>query len=410
MFAFAAVRRDTWVISLIGLMHGLSHFYQLALPAVFLAVRDDLGISFSALGLLASAFYVVSGLCQTFAGFAVDRFGAHRVLFAGLAMMAGGTALMGLANSYAALFACTLLMGVGNSVFHPADFGVLNANVDAKRLGPAYSVHGLTGNLGWAVAPATMTALTIAFDGWRGGLVAAGLAGLVVLACVATRRDLLSSATAPSGAVKSAAPAAGAAILLSRPILGCFLFFMLFSSGLIGVQTFGIPTLHQSFAMPQQLATMTVTCFLLGGAAGILCGGFVAMRARRHDLVAVIGMCVAAGLMGVIGAGLLPAAGILVALTAAGFFSGLTNPSRDMLVRAATPPGSTGKVYGFVYSGLDAGSALAPLMFGWFLDHGRGELSFQGVALVWLAGVAAIALMRTRPPGVCARTGVRRED
>lgn len=399
MIAFAPVRRDTWVISLVGVIHGLSHFYQLALPSVFLAVRDDLGISFSALGVLASAFYVISGLCQTFAGFVVDRFGAHRVLFAGLAMMAGGIALMGLANGYAALFASTVIMAVGNSVFHPADFGVLNANVDAKRLGPAYSVHGLTGNLGWAVAPASMTALTVTFGGWRGGLISVGLAGLVVLACIATRRDLLSSTAASAATAKAAGPAANAAVLLSRPILGCFLFFMMFSSGLIGIQTFGIPTLHQTFAMPQKLATMTVTCFLLGGAAGILCGGFIAMRAQRHDRVAVIGMCIAAGLMGVIGAGLLPAAGILVALTAAGFFSGMTNPSRDMLVRAATPPGSTGKVYGFVYSGLDAGSAVAPLLFGWFLDHGRGELSFQGVALVWLAGVAAVYLMRTPPPG-----------
>ena len=388
------VRRDAWVIGLIGLIHGLSHFYQLALPSVFLLIRADWNISFTALGVTATVFYVVSGICQTLAGFAVDRFGAQPVLLIGFTLLAGGIGLMGLAPNYETLLACSAIAGVGNSVFHPADFGVLNGTVDPKRLGHAYSVHGVSGNLGWALAPATLTAFSLWFGGWRGALIAAALLGMVVLAFVLSRRDLFGAAP-QSRQASDPAPVATASVLLSAPILLCFVFFMLLAGGLIGIQTFGIPTLNQTYHLPQHLAALTLTCFLVGGAAGILCGGFVATRARRHDHVAAAGMGIAAGLIALIGSGVLPPPGIIAALAAAGFCSGITNPSRDLLVRAATPKGSTGRVYGFVYSGLDAGSAIAPAVFGALLDHGRGEILIYSVAVIWLAAIATIYMVRS---------------
>lgn len=385
-------RRDVSVMGLVGLAHALSHFLQLALPSVFLAIRADWGVPFAALGLATTAFYVVSGLCQTAAGFAVDRYGAPRMLFAGLGLFALGVGAMGLSPNFGVLVACAIVAGIGNSMFHPADYGILNASVTPKRLGPAFSVHGVSGNLGWALAPAAMAAFSLWFGGWRGALLAAAVVALAVLALVVARRDLFAALPAEVGA--RAAQAAGSpAVLLSMPIQMCFLFFLLLAAGLIGVQNFGIPTLNQIHRFSPEAAAVALTTFLLASGTGVLCGGVVAARATRHEHVAAAGMAAAAGFVALVALAGLPAWAVLACLAAAGFSTGLTNPSRDLIVRAAAPPGSTGKVYGFVYSGLDAGSALAPILFGMLLDRGAGAGVILAIAALWLTSIATIYLM-----------------
>lgn len=392
-------QRDVQIISLVGVVHGLSHFLQLALPSVFLAIRREWDISFTVLGMSATVFYVVSGVSQTLAGFAVDRFGAVPVLVTGTALMSAAVGLMGLAPNVEVLILCAAITGLGNSMFHPADFAILNASVTPTRLGPAFSAHGITGNIGWALAPPVLTAFSGWFGGWRGALLGAAVIGFGLLALLcAQRRRLAPTHTAPVAAASGGARAA-VAVLLSLPILMCFVFFVLFAAGLIGIQTFGIPTLNQTYHLSGELAAMTLTVFLLAGGGGVLCGGVIATRTSRHEHVAATGIAIAAACVALVALLPLPGWAIVVALAAAGFASGVTNPSRDLLVRQAAPPGSTGKVYGFVYSGLDAGSAVAPLLFGWLLDHGHGAGIVLAVATLWLATIATIYAMRRKDVG-----------
>ena len=385
-----AMRQDVKTISLVSLAHGLSHFFQIATAVVFPLIKDDLGVSYVALGGTVALYYVVSGICQTAAGFAVDRFGARRVLFCGLVLSAAGALIAGLAHSYAVLVAAAVVGGIGNSVFHPCDFSILNSRVDKRRLGYAFSGHGIAGYLGYAAAPIygiTMAAVA----GWRGALLGAAAIGAVVIVILALYRDAMhvEPADGHKDAVKTGLQA-DIRLLLSPPILMCFGYFILVSVGFIAMQNFGIASTMALYGISAALASASLTAYLLGGAAGILAGGFVASHTSRHDLVAVAGMAVSALFMFAIAAAWLPAAALPALCAAAGFSSGLTNPSRDLIVRATTPPGATGKVYGFVYSGLDVGSMVTPVYFGWLLDGGRPSVVFYTVVVSAILTIATV--------------------
>jgi len=390
--------QDFRIIGLVALAHGVSHFFQISTAVLFPLIKGDLGVSYTALGATVALYYVVSGICQTLAGFAVDRYGARRVLFTGLALATAGAALAGFAQSYAMLVAAALVGGLGNSVFHPCDFSILNARVRKERLGYAFSGHGIAGYLGYAAAPAYAVALA-ATVGWREALLGAALIGAAVVAILAVHRDALH--VEPSDARKG--PAHGGLaedirVLTSLPVLMCFAYFILVSVAFIAMQNFGVASTMALYGVGPALASAALTSYLLGGAAGILTGGFVAVRATRHDLVAVAGMAVSAAFMFLIAAAWLPAALLPALCAAAGFSTGLTNPSRDLIVRTTTPPGSTGKVYGFVYSGLDVGSMVTPVYFGWLLDGGRPSVVFYTVVVSAVLTIATVLnLPGTRP-------------
>jgi len=391
------LKSDTRTISLVALAHGLSHFFQIATAVLFPLIKDDLDVSYVALGGTVALYYIVSGICQTLAGFAVDRYGARRVLFLGLALSTAGAALAGLAHSYAMLVAAAVVGGLGNSVFHPCDFSILNARVQKERLGYAFSGHGIAGYLGYAAAPVYAIAMAGA-AGWRGALLGAALIGAAVIVVLALQRDALhvEPADGRRGA-EHGGLAADLRILLSVPVLMCFGYFILVSVQFIAMQNFGIASTMALYDISAALASATLTAYLLGGAAGILSGGFVASHTSRHDLVAVAGMTVSAAFMFVIAAAWLPAALLPALCAAAGFSSGLTNPSRDLIVRATTPPGSTGKVYGFVYSGLDVGSMVTPMYFGWLLDGGRPSVVFYTVVVTSILTIATVLNLPGRP-------------
>jgi FSR family fosmidomycin resistance protein-like MFS transporter len=388
--AVRPLREDVKVIGLIASAHSLSHFYQLVIPVLFPLIKADLGVSYAQLGAASALFYVVSGVCQTLAGFAVDRFGARRALIAGLALCSGGVLLAGLAQAYPMLLLAALVAGVGNSVFHPADFAILNARVDSARLGYAFSFHGIGGNLGWALAPLFCIGISGAY-GWHTALIAAAALGIVMIGVLLTQREAV--------AVEPRRPAAGAPVstlagdvrvLLAAPVLMCFFFFFLLSVALTGVQTFGVASLSALYATPVALASSALTAFLLGGAAGILAGGYVATRSARHDLVAAAGMLAAGLLMLTLALGALSPALLAPVLALAGFCSGVTNPSRDLLVRAATPRGATGKVYGFVYSGLDLGAMVTPVFYGWLLDRDLAQGVFLTVFVALMFTIVTV--------------------
>ena len=388
------VRRDGRVMALIGIGHAGSHFYQLVLPPLFPLLRAEFGVGYAELGLLMALFYGTSGVAQPIAGFLVDRFGARVVLILGLGLLSLSTIAYGFVVDYWMLVPLVMLAGLGNSVFHPADFSILSSSVRETRLGRAYGIHTLGGNLGWAMAPVTVLALTTVMD-WRAAPVVVGCAGLpIVAALFLQRRHLSEDRAAPSAAPGAAG---GVAPLFSRPIVLCFAYFFLLALALIGIQNFLPATLLALHGTELVTANAALTGFLLGASAGVLLGGVLADRSPRHGLVVAVGLTGAAVLVAMLALPLATGAALVPMVAAAGFLAGATTPSRDMLVRGATPKGASGRVFGFVYSGLDAGSALAPLLIGLMLDGGRPGLVILFVTAVLLMGVGAAVGVRSGP-------------
>jgi MFS transporter, FSR family, fosmidomycin resistance protein len=393
----ATLRHDSTVIGLVGLAHGASHFFQVLLPPLFPLLKVEFKVSYAELGMMMMVFYVISGVFQTVAGFAVDRFGARRVLLFGIAMISLPALLMAVAPGFWVLVLCVALAGLGNSVFHPSDFTILNWRVDPRRLGHAFSVHGISGSLGWAAAPLTVTALGVAF-GWRGAVFTAGACGLVLLAALyASRRILATEPDSGGRAADGSRPrraAGGLVPLLTLPVWLCFGYFLLLAMALSGLQSFAIPALMDFSQVTLTNATMALTCYFLGNTVGTLAGGFAAGWTNRHDLVAAGGMSSGAVLFFLVASGLVVAWWVIPVFVLAGFSSGITGPSRDLIVRGATTKGATGRVYGFVYSGLDTGSALAPVLLGYLLDHGRPAGVFMFIGVTLLLGVGTVIQVR----------------
>jgi MFS family permease len=384
-------RRDVRIIGLVGTAHAFSHFFQLALPPLFPLLRADFDVSWTLLGLLVGVFYAASGLTQFVSGFAVDRFGARPVLLSGLALLAGGTALAALAPSIYWMFPVVALMGIGNGVFHPCDFAILNANVAPRRLSHAYSTHGVGGSLGYALSPIVSYGLAAAFN-WRVGLAVMGLAGLAALAVLAHQRTYLTSHRASDAHARSLG---GSLELLVQPaILLCFAYFVIQTTASVGLQTFLPSALNAGLSVPLALAATAVTAYLLGSTAGIVGGGFLAAHTQRHDVVAATGLLAGAALLATVGLAGVSGAMVIPMFTLIGLVMGATGPSRDLIVRNATPKGAAGRVYGFVYSGLDLGATVGPVWFGLMLDHGQGRQMFYVIAALLTLAVGTVVRVR----------------
>jgi len=396
-------RRDAQVISLVGLAHGTSHFFHLSLAPLFPWLKDAFGASYAQLGLLMSVFFIVSGVGQALAGFVVDRFGALRVLFGGIALL--GLSALGLAASasYPMLILFAGVAGLGNCVFHPADFTLLNKRVSVARLGHAFSVHGLTGSLGWAIAPVFLAGIATVAS-WRIALLAAAALAFTVLFVLIAFRHLLDPREVLGAVAESARKkGAGGGILgfMKVPAVWmCFAFFFISSISFGGIQSFAATAVRELYEVPLTYATACITSYMLASAAGILAGGFLAARFEQHDKVIACAFAGAAAVSVLVASAAPPAALVIVLLGVIGFGSGVAGPSRDLLVRAAAPKGATGRVYGVVYSGLDIGLSGAPLMFGLLMDaHHPGWVfigigAFQALSLIAVLGVGEQAMKR----------------
>ena len=387
---------DLRVISLVGLVHGISHFFHLVLPSLFPWLIADFGLSFTRAGTLTAAFFLVSGVGQALAGFAVDRWGPRRVLGTGLALFVLSALALGLARGYPMLLAAALLAGAGNSVFHPADFTVLNRRVSPARLGHAFSVHGLVGNLGWAAAPVLMTGLA-AGPGWRTAAFAAGAVALGALVSLVLLREVVAApAPAPERAAADAAGGSPFAFLAVGAVWACFLFFFASTMGFGALQNFAPSVFRNVYGLSLAASASALTFYLLGGAVGIAAGGFLAARFQAHERVVAALLVSAAILALVLASGELPGAAVAPFMALMGFCTGTATPSRDLLVRRAAMDrlgrGAFGRVYGFVYSGLDVGLSTAPLLFGRLMDRGLFQAVLGGVAL--FQGLAVLAALR----------------
>jgi FSR family fosmidomycin resistance protein-like MFS transporter len=384
--------RDLKVMSLIGTGHFISHFYILLLPPLFPLLKGEFGVGYVELGFALAVLNGTTGLTQAPVGFLVDRFGARGILIAGLTLFSLGIGLVGLWPSYPVLLLLMVLAGLGNSVFHPADYAILSAAVDSRRMGRAFSIHTFGGFAGFALAPPAIVGLT-ALVGWQLAVLLAGAAGLVVAALMLLSGDALRAdveagrARAAEGAARTAG---GWRLLLSLPIVMALLFFVMLAVSQGGYMTFGVAAIEALYAVDLATATVPLTAYLTVSALGVLIGGWVADRTRRHEQV-VGGCFVMIALFAAAVPLLTPSLPLVAVLFAcAGLFSGMVAPSRDMMVRAVTPAGASGKVFGFVTTGFNIGGILGPLLFGLLLDLGDAEHLFYAIAALSLLTLVVI--------------------
>jgi MFS transporter, FSR family, fosmidomycin resistance protein len=369
------------------------------LPSLFPWLMGEFGLSFTQAGSLTTAFFVASGLGQALAGFVVDRIGARRVLWTGVALFALAATVLGLADRYAALVGAAVLAGLGNSVFHPSDFTILNRQVSLTRLGHAFSMHALLGNLGWAAAPVFMTGIALS-AGWRAAAFAAAAVAIAALALLVARRAALADSTGGGDAGKAANLATPRASVFEfvreSAVWMCFLFFFVLAMAFGALQNFSPTVLQKVYGLSLPAAAAALTFFLLGGGAGIVLGGLLATRSEAHERLVAIALVSAALTALVVASGAVPGWSVAPLMSFIGFCTGLAGPSRDLLVRKAAMSrfgqGSFGRIYGFVYSGSDVGTAAAPLVFGRLMDRGMFGAVLGGVAL--LQGLAVLAALR----------------
>ena len=373
---------DARIVGLVGLAHGVSHFFHLILAPLYPWLRDAYGYTYAELGFIMTVFFVVSGGFQAVAGFIVDRYGALRTLIGGLFCLTGSALVLGTSDSYAMLLVGAILAGLGNAVFHPVDFWFINHRISVPRLGPAYSAHGLSGSLGWALAPVFLVGIATPF-GWRAAVLAAAVLPLIVIALFVLYRTALGlrdSLHADAQRAGDTERVSKFRFLRDTGVWWCFAFFVVLSIALGGVQSFSPTIFMTSYGLAVTTATLTITVYMVASALGMIAGGWLVMRRRRLEWNITLALMLSVIAAILIGFEIVPGTYAFALMAIMGFGSGLSGPSRDMMIRTVTPVGATGRVYGVVYSGLDIGLAIGPFAFGKMLDHGFYAEVFFGVS------------------------------
>ena len=385
------ISRATRVNLLIGTGHFLSHFYMLILPPLFLAWQPAFGVSFAELGMTMMLMSGVTALLQTPVGFLVDRYGARPFLLGGTLIMSLSICAMGFATSFWQILALAALSGVGNSVIHPADYAILSGSVPKERMGRAFALHTFSGNMGFAAGPPVIAVLMAAL-GWRESMVLVGALGVPVVGMILLQSRILVDQVK----AHDTGPAmSGRELLMTKPMLLFFGFFLLGAMAGAGVQAWLVTVLHDVKGIDFAVASTALTFYMGGNTAGVLVGGYYADRAKRLATITVGLTIVSAALTFLVG--LLPLGGVAacVLLLGSGLAMGASRTPRDVMVRDAAPPGQIGKVFGFVSAGLPLGSALTPVPFGYLIDHGRPDLVLGLVSVILLASLLCMGTARS---------------
>ncbi|HET9716593.1 MAG TPA: MFS transporter [Pseudolabrys sp.] len=385
------------VVGAVSTAHFMSHFYIIALAPLLPFVRDEYGVTYTQLGLAFAVFNIITAVFQTPAGFMVDRLGARLLLVCGMIISASAFVVAGLVNSFWVMVAMFAVAGMGNTVYHPADYALLSRHIGSDRIGQAFSVHTFAGMMGSAVAPAILLMMQTA-SGWRGAFIGTGAVGFAVAVLLfLTLNQPVASEKSPSPPPSSDKGADAWRILLSGPILLNLVFFVLLATMSAGIYNYSVVALGDLHGTPVTVANAALTGYLLLSAAGVLAGGFLVGRTTRHGLLAAIGlaaMTLSAFLVG--GFHFSPGA-LITLMSIGGFCSGLIMPSRDMLVREVTPAGSFGKVFGFVSTGFSIGGIVSPLVFGAIMDRQHPSMVFFGVGACSLIAIFTLLGRRWRP-------------
>jgi MFS family permease len=376
----------------ISTAHWVSHFHLLVLPMLFPFLKEQLGVGYIELGFALTVFAVVSGLTQAPMGYLGDRIGARKILLMGLTVGGFALIMLGLHLSYSWLIASAVLLGLANSVYHPADYAILSAHMDEARMGRAFSIHTFAGFLGGAVAPAIVAALVAATGGY-GALIAAGAVGpLVALLLLAVGIPDASAADRATDGAKAPQQS-----VVTPTIIVLTAFFMLLSLSTAGIGNFGVVALMSGYGATFSTANIALTALLGCSAIGVLAGGFLADRTERHGRFAAACFALNAALVLVIATFTLPPVQLIAAMAVAGFLGGVIAPSRDMLVRDAAPPGAAGRAFGIVSTGFNIGGIISPLLFGWIMDQGMPHWVF-GASAIFMALTVLLALVTDRNP------------
>lgn len=396
-----SARQDARILGLVSTGHFCSHFYLMCLPPLFPLMNQDLGISFTALGLMLSLRSVATSVAQVPAGFLVDRYGAKLVLLAGLLVMVAGLALFATVSSYWLLVFFVVLGGIGDSVFHPADYAILNASVAQERMGRAFSVHTFSGHLGFAVAPSVVAFLAALWD-WRIALLLVSLFGFIIAMILVAQWQSLKDDRVPGKKKKGAEDAAAIdpnaswlqrkfGMLLNAPVLSLFGFFVISTLASSGISSFSISALSVMHDIEPAALGLPITGFMLASAFAVLAGGVLADKLPMSASVfAGLGFIGAAVVVLLIGLLPLPYFLLLTLFPIAGFFLGVIRPARDLMVRDAAPKGQAGKVFGFVFSGQSVGSSIAPLLYGLILDNFPPSWVFYASTIFLVVGVVTV--------------------
>ena len=397
------VERERWVNGLIGAGHFMSHYFLLALPPLFPLLKTEFSVTYLELGLAMTCYNLLGGVLQAPVGFLVDRFGPQRVLFLGMGLNSIGILLIGFTEAYWVLLLLAVFAGIGNSVFHPADYAILSGSVDSKRLGKAYSSPTFSGFLGGACAPIGILAVVQFFD-WRLALITAGFVGLFVLGLMILKRDVLRGEGKEFGLEKStlgptkSKKFSGLRLILSTPVILFLFYFILYGMAGGGLTAFTVSSLINLHGIGLDLANGALTGYLFGIVGGIIAGGLFADRFPHHIVTSMVGL----GLVpfAVLASALLslPAYAFLFTLTLAGIGMGVILPARDLMIRKIVPPGDSGKVFGFIFVGYSIGGSLAPLLYGWILDLGEAAMVFHVSASFALLALVAVVLASLASP------------
>jgi FSR family fosmidomycin resistance protein-like MFS transporter len=377
--------RVTWLVSF---GHFFAHLNVLVLPPLFPLLTEAYGVGYTSLGLALGVLNVTTLLTQAPIGVLVDRFGAARILIAGHMLFAFAVAMTGVWPSFAVLLVLMVLAGLGNAVYHPADYAILARAVPRERMGRAFGIHTFGGYLGFAAAPVATVGLAELL-GWRWALVLIGLAGMLLGLVLVTNRELLGQPRGGTSTARSASGGAGLDLFTSPPILLSLAFFALLAMAQSGFSTFSVAALTRLQGFTLVEASAPLTGYLVGTTVGVLIGGWAADRTDRHGLVVALCFLVTALFAALLALVRFPLVETIVLFVLAGIAGGFVSPSRDMLVRRVTPPGASGRVFGFVTTGFNIGGFLAPPLFGLVVDLGRPELVF------WLVAVLSLLTLLT---------------
>ena len=392
-------QRDAKIISIVAIAHFVSHVYIMLLPPIFLLVKDHFAVDYTDIALAITAYNVMSALLQTPAGFLVDRIGARVMLTVGLILSGIAICVSALVPGYWAFLIGYALLGVANTVYHPADYSILSATIDGKRMGKAFSVHTFAGYLGSGVTPAMVIA-AVAVWGWNGGFLCAAVLSFAAAILLMVTGSVLPRAPRKAAADpgKKGDAKVGWDLLLSGPILRNLLFFFCLAMANGGIQTFAVVSLGAIHGTPAATANIGLSGFLLFSAAGVLLGGIIADRTPHHERVAAIGFACTSTMAVLLGWVDMPAAMLIFVMSLGGLLNGMIQPSRDMMVRAVTPPGSFGKVFGFVTTGFNLGGMVAPLTYAWLMDHGRPQMIYA-IVVVFILLALVTCMTRRKPEG-----------
>jgi FSR family fosmidomycin resistance protein-like MFS transporter len=396
-----SARQDAKILGLVSTGHFCSHFYLMCLPPLFYFLNQDLGISYTEIGLMVSLRTLATGVAQVPAGILVDRYGAKLVLTIGLALMVFGYAAFAFASAWWLLVACVVIGGIGDSVFHPADYAILNASVSNDRIARAFSIHTFSGHLGFAVAPAVIPILASLWN-WRVALLITALFGFIIIVVLITQWNALKDDAIPGKKKKDEAASEPTwqpttwleskfGIIASGPVLALFGFFAISTLAGNGISSFGISAMMAIHHTPEALSGVPITAYMLTSAFAVLLGGVASDKLKwKPELFAAVGFLFAALTILAIGLMPLPYVVLIVLFGLSGFCLGVIRPARDLMVRDLAPKGQSGKVFGFVFSGQNVGGALAPVMYGLVLDNFAPQWVFYISAICLAAGILTV--------------------